>query len=350
MAELFTGLDSFNWSQEDVQKYFLEPLFVSNNSLEHFDVMTDISGVSIKLDRYSALKGITKNQTLTGFSADDTQSTNSNIVLTLSRLEVEHKQSAFSMFNHIKSQLLKQGINRNDISGTKIMEIVSALILGGIQRDFSSILWWGDTENGGGADASPATANAPYTLTNGIWKQMSEQVVAGTAGGGQVTVQPSTGSNQNALGSLEAMVAARSVDLAAQPNVIWCSHAFAEDYKAQLRNAGTHTQAYADLQGGFQSLSFDGIPMKVMPEWDVDIAANGGNMAEMDGGLAPNAAAEKKCAILTMPGNFTVATDFNANPVDMWYNRDEKENRFRMNYSFGCAIKEPTMWVSNTVD
>ena len=95
MAELFTGLDSFNWSQEDVQKYFLEPLFVSNNSLEHFDVMTDISGVSIKLDRYSALKGITKNQTLTGFSADDTQSTNSNITLTLSRLEVEHKQSAF---------------------------------------------------------------------------------------------------------------------------------------------------------------------------------------------------------------------------------------------------------------
>ena len=85
--------------------------------------------------------------------------------------------------------------------------------------------------------------------------------------------------------------------------------------------------------------------MKVMPEWDVDIAANGTNMAEMDGGLAPNAQAEKRCAILTMPGNFTVATDFNANPVDMWYNRDEKENRFRMNYSFGCAIKEPTMWV-----
>lgn len=345
MAELFTGLDSFNWSQEDVQKYFLEPLFVSNNSLEHFDVMTDISGVSIKLDRYSALKGITKNQTLTGFSADDTQSTNSNITLTLSRLEVEHKQSAFSMFNHIKSQLLKQGINRNDISGTKIMEIVSALILGGIQRDFSSILWWGDTENGGGADASPATANAPYTLTNGIWKQMSEQLVATTAAAGQVV----TG-NANSLLDLEAMVAARSVDLAAVPNVIWCSQAFAEDYKKQLRAANTHTQAYADLQNGIQNLSFDGIPMKVMPEWDVDIAANGGNMAEMDGGLAPNAAAEKRCAILTMPGNFTVATDFNANPVDMWYNRDEKENRFRMNYSFGCAIKEPTMWVAATQD
>ena len=75
------------------------------------------------------------------------------------------------------------------------MEIVSALILGGIQRDFSSILWWGDTENGGGADTSPATANAPYTLTNGIWKQMSEQLVATTADSSQVV----TNGNANAL-------------------------------------------------------------------------------------------------------------------------------------------------------
>lgn len=328
---------SLTWSQEDVQKYFLEPLFVSNNSLEHFDVMTDISGSSITLDRYSALKDITKAHSLATFSADGTQSANTPITLTLSRLEVEHKQAAFTMFNHIKSQLLKQGIARNDISGTKIMEIVSTLLMQGIQRDFSSLLWFGDNEDGG---------QTPYNLTNGIWKQMSEQLLAGDAAAGQATIEPTTG-NTNALGSLESMVAARSVDLAAMPNVIWCSNAFAESYKGALRAAGTHTQAYADLQNGFGNLSFDGIPMIVVPEWDVDVKNNATNLAAMDGLLAPDAAAETRCAVLTMPGNFTVATDFKSNPVDMWYNRDEKENRFRMNYSFGCAIKEPTMWVAN---
>ena len=334
MAEFIST--SLTWDQEDVQKYFLEPLFVSNNSLEHFDVLTDISGSSIKLDRYSALKNITKAHSLTSFSAATPQTSNTPITLGLTRLEVEHKQAAFTMFNHIKSQLLKQGIARNDISGTIIQEIVSKLLLDGINRDMSSILWWGDSDDGG---------STPYTLVDGIWKQMSEQIEATTAAATQVTAN-----GGNALTGLEAMVAARSVDLAAVPNVIWCSQAFAEDYKARLRAAGTHTQAYADLQNGFQNLSFDGIPIKVMPEWDVDIAANGAAMANMDGGNAPNAVGEKMCAILTMPGNFTVGTDFASNPVDMWYNRDEKENRFRMTYSFGTAIKEPTMWVTSVQD
>jgi hypothetical protein len=332
MAEMITGITS--WSQEDVQKYFLEPLFVSNNSLQYMDVMTDVSGESILLDRYSALKNVTKAHALSAFSTTgQPQSTNSKVTLTLKRLEVEHQSAAFTMFNHIKSQLLKQGIARNDISGTKIQEIVSTLLLQGIQRDFSSILWWGDEDDG---------AATPYNLKNGLWKIMSEQLQAGDAAAGQATVN-----GGNALTGLENMVAARSNDLAAQDNVIWCSRAFADDYRKQLRDVDTHVDAYAALKNGTQNLSFNGIPMIVVPEWDADIAQNGAAMANMDADIAPNLTTETKAAVLTMPGNFTIATDFKSNPVDMWYNRDEKMNRFRMTYSFGCNIKEPTMWVSN---
>jgi hypothetical protein len=106
MAEIIST--SLSWSQEDAMKYFLAPLFVSNNDLSHFDVITDISGSSIVLDKYSALKDITKAQTLACFAEDGTESTNSNVTLTLDRLEVEHKQSAFSLYNHIKSSLMKK--------------------------------------------------------------------------------------------------------------------------------------------------------------------------------------------------------------------------------------------------
>ena len=43
-----------------------------------------------------------------------------------------------------------------------------------------------------------------------------------------------------------------------------------------------------------------------------------------------------------------VGTDWDIQDVDMWYNRDCKENRFRMNYSFGVEIKEPSMCVMST--
>ena len=62
---------SLTWSQEDAAKYFLQPLFISNNDLSHFDVMTNISGSSILLDKYSALKDVTKAINDDCFEADD---------------------------------------------------------------------------------------------------------------------------------------------------------------------------------------------------------------------------------------------------------------------------------------
>jgi hypothetical protein len=154
-----------------------------------------------------------------------------------------------------------------------------------------------------------------------------------------------TQAHANSLLELEAMHALRSNELAASDQVIYCSRTFAESYKAQLRAAGTHTQAYADLQNGFSSLSFDGVEMVVLPSWDTDIATHGAALANMTNALAPDAVAEKRAAIWTAKNNITVGTDFTAQDVDMWYNKDCKENRFRMNYSLGVQVKEPTMCV-----
>lgn len=324
---------ALSWDQEDVQKYFLEPLFVSNNSLEWMDVMTDVSGESIKLDRYSALKDVTKAQSLAGFSYDDTESSNTNITLTLKRLEVEHRQAAFTMFNHIKSQLMKKGIARNNLDGTLIKQIVSELLMGGIGRDFSTILWWGDTANGSGTQG----------LANGIWKAID---VANLPAAQKETF------STDAITTLQAMLDARTNELATMDQVIFTTRAFAEMYAKELMAAGTHTAAYSALQNGIPNLNFQGIPIVTRPEWDVDIVNHATALNAMANGNAPNGAtqADKNCAILTARGNITVATDFKSNPVDMWYNRDEKENRFRMNYSFGCNIKEEALVVTMVND
>ena len=323
-------LTNLTWSQEDATKYFLQPLFYENDVLHGMDVLTDVSGASILLDRYTALKDITKGMINTSFAADGTQSTNSNVTLTLTRLEVEHAQQALAFFSHVKSQLLKKGISRADMTGTILMEIVSEILMQGIIRDFSTILWFGDAAGQGAGTQA---------LANGVFKQLSLAVVATT-----ISLAANRVVGTNALTNLEAMLALRNNELAASDNqVIYCSRAFADNYASQLRAAGTHVDAYRDLQNGISNLSFNGVRLHVIPSWDVDIATYHASLATMAGVLAPDAAADTQAAIWTMEGNITVGTDFETQGVDMWYNRDEKENRFRMLYSLGVAIKEPTM-------
>jgi hypothetical protein len=329
-------LSSLSWSQEDARKYFLAPLFYENDHLKGMDVISDVSGASILLDRYTSVKDITKSMSTTAsFLADGTQSTNSNVTLTLCRLEVEHAQKAIALLSHIKSQLLKKGINRADMTGTIFMEIVSEIVMQGIKRDFSTILWWGDTDNGG---------EGTNGLCNGVWKYLD-----GHVGAALPTSQVTTYATSY-IATLEDMLAKRSTELAtADGQMIYCSRSFAEAYAKELRaSAGSHTAAYADLQGGVQNLKFNGISLVVVNSWDVDIATHGAALAAMANGLAPAAVAETKCAIWTVANNITVGTDFVAQDVDMWYNRDEKENRFRMLYSMGVAVKEPGMVVTNT--
>ena len=329
---------SLTWSQEDAQKYFLAPLFYENNHLKGMDVISDVSGASILLDRYTSVKDITKSMSQVCFEADGTQSTNSNITLTLCRLEVEHAQKAVSLLSHIKSQLLKKGINRADMSGTIFMEIVSEIVMQGIMRDFSTILWWGDATNG--------ATDSTQLLCNGIWKYLDGHV-GNLLPSAQVKIF-----NTDIITTLEDMLAARSVELATSDNqLIYCSRSFAEGYAKELRASnGAHTAAYADLQNGVGALRFNGVRLEVVNSWDVDISAYGAALANMTNGLAPNAVGDTKCAIWTAENNITVGTDFVAQDVDMWYNRDCKENRFRMLYSMGVAVKEPGMVVTMTQD
>ena len=219
------------------------------------------------------------------------------------------------------------------MTGTIFQEIVSEVVMQGIKRDFSTILWWGDVNNGAGTQA----------LCNGVWKSLDLQV-----GVGGFSIANNRVVGTNALTNLESMLALRSNELAAMDNqLIYCSRAFADDYAFRLRAAGTHVAAYADLQDGISNLRFQGVRLVLIPSWDVDIATHGAALANMANAFAPDAVAETKCAIWTSENNITVGTDFQAQDVDMWYNKDEKENRFRMLYSMGVAVKEPLMCVAS---
>jgi hypothetical protein len=311
-----------SWNQEDAAKYFLQPLFVMNEDMKYFDVMTDISGAAIKLDKYSAMKNVTNALNAGEFVDNNDQSTNSQVTLTLTRLEIEVAQQAHSLWNHIKSQMMKRGIARNDLSGTLLMEIISELLMGGIMRDFSTILWWGQTTSGVGTQ----------DLADGIWEACNS-----IPAGQRVTY---TGT---VLDDLNSLMTARTPELAASEQVMFVSRSFAEKYRAELTAIGVQG-AYVDLQNGLSNLSFNGIPMIVKPDFDVNIADYGASLSSN----GPSATTKVECAMLLAKGALAVGTDWEIQDVDMWYNKDFKQNRFRMNYSFGCALKDDSMCATIT--
>tara|TARA_R110000851_G_scaffold44178_3_gene108771 strand:+ start:6858 stop:7823 length:966 start_codon:yes stop_codon:yes gene_type:complete len=308
---------SLSWNQEDAAKYFLQPLFISNNDLDFFDVMTNISGANIVLDKYSAMKDVTNALNTGSFSADAEQSANTNITLSLTRLEVEHAQQAHALFNHIKSTLMRQGIERNNLDGTLLMQMISELLMGGIKRDFSTILWFGDATLGAGTQR----------LANGIW-----DAADGIDAAQQVAY---TGT---VLTDLAALMTARTNELAGSDQVMFVSRSFADKYRSELQ-ATVVGAAYSDLQNGIENLSYNGIPMRVMMDFDVNIAAYGATLPAN----GPTGTTKTECAFLVARDAIAVGTDWDVQNVDMWYDVNSKENRFRMNYSFGCALKDNSL-------
>ena len=312
MANIITT--ALTWSQEDAARYFLQPLFISNNDLDWFDVMTNISGSSILLDKYSAMKGLTSAASAACFTADAEQSTNSNVTLTLDRLEVNHAQQAYALFNTIKSQLMRTGVERNNLDGTLLMQIISELLMGGIKRDFSTILWWGAKVGGAGVQG----------ISNGIW-----EAADGIPAGQQVAYSGTV------LNDLASLMAARTNELAGSEQRMYVSRAFADKYREELIAKGVNN-AYMDLQNGIENLSYNGIPMHVKSDFDVNIEEFGASLP----GNGPTGVTKTQCAFLVARDAIAIGTDWEIQDVEMWYDQNCKENRFRMSYSFGCALKD----------
>ena len=64
MANLITHWLSY--SKEDAQRYFLQPLFVGNEALSYFEIMTGVKSSQL-LDKFSTLSKITKAES-SGFA------------------------------------------------------------------------------------------------------------------------------------------------------------------------------------------------------------------------------------------------------------------------------------------
>lgn len=326
MANLITS--SLTYSKEDAQKYFLQPLFVQNSAMDYFEIMTNVKS-SQKLDKFSTLDKITKAENA-GFNGA-TGVTYTQRTIAVSRMEAEVEQAGGAFFNTIKGEMLKLGLNKDDVTGTILQQIVADVMLRGCMRDLERQIWFGNV----------ARADANYASYDGILTQL-----AGLPAGQRLAIA------SGALGANVAKAEFQSM-IDAMPNegmenradlVFFATRSMCDNYRTSL-SAGGQELAYQSSVNGTPSLAYQGIPIVEMGQWDTHIAGDGAVIAPSLQNSANDFDAH--LAVLTVKNNIVIATDYNSvGGADVWYNKDLKVNRFRLEYVIGTNFKNAELTVT----
>tara|TARA_R100001015_G_C4628308_1_gene188413 strand:+ start:1739 stop:2749 length:1011 start_codon:yes stop_codon:yes gene_type:complete len=333
MANTVASLPTVN--KYDVSKFILEPLFMGQDYMSYMDIMPNVSG-TVVIDKFKQLGGITNAFSSSAFTAE-TGEIGDTVTITPVRREAEIAFAGNSLYNKIKGQLMRGGHEFDNVDGTIVKNILLDLIGQGVKADFNKHLWLSD-----------ASASDAFGDFDGLF-DAAFAVTANRHNRGTLATEQTTDA---------ALVAGRGLDilkglyeiaspelLEAGNHVYFVSGDIADDYMAtNLENSSFAAAGYGAMVNGVPNLTYRGIPIIVRRDWDVAIAAN---VANINGA---STAVETHRAMLTTKDAFVVATDFNENSVEQWYSNDNKEYRFRVSYSIGCALKDAKLATYYTPD
>ena len=333
MANTVASLPTVN--KYDVSKFILEPLFMGQDYMSYMDIMPNVSG-TVVIDKFKQLGGITNAFSSSAFTAE-TGEIGDTVTITPVRREAEIAFAGNSLYNKIKGQLMRGGHEFDNVDGTIVKNILLDLIGQGVKADFNKHLWLSD-----------ASASDAFGDFDGLFDS-AFAVTANRHNRGTLATEQTTDA---------ALVAGRGLDilkglyeiaspelLEAGNHVYFVSGDIADDYMAtNLESSSFAAAGYGAMVNGVPNLTYRGIPIIVRRDWDVAIAAN---VANINGA---STAVETHRAMLTTKDAFVVATAFNENSVEQWYSNDNKEYRFRVSYSIGCALKDAKLATYYTPD
>ena len=188
MANLLTH--SLTFSKESVREYFIKPLFSDSDVREIVSVRTDIKS-SEKIDFVGNLEYITKAYAQGTAFTPSTGVTVTQKTLTVYGLKAEVQQNGKAFLNWVKQELLRQGVDENDISGTLFEQIVMSLFMKGIKNDLVRQMFFGDQiaetmTNTGGLYSPSGVADTRYNVYQGFWPRIIDAYDGATISSAQL--------------------------------------------------------------------------------------------------------------------------------------------------------------------
>tara|TARA_R110002074_G_scaffold393901_1_gene580896 strand:+ start:71 stop:1087 length:1017 start_codon:yes stop_codon:yes gene_type:complete len=332
MATMLSTNSGADFVNADAKQYFVSPLFLGEDVLAGMDVMTDIKG-NTYLDHFSAGSYLTTADAGASFSGSEA-SIYSNPQISPNRVEVEIAMSGNNYYNKVKGQVLRSGTDKDNVDGTVLKQIGADILMQGIKADFNRQIFFGDTDS-----TLAASIGADFSVYDGAFKACAGIPDA------QVTVATYATGTDSAMAALAAVYASATAELKELPKKFYVSGKIADDYTNELTSIGV-APAYEDMQNGIPKLSYLGIPLVVRRDWDVVLATKYANVQMIQAAATTDAvgtAALGARIMLLANDALVVGTDFNTANVESWYNRDEKELRFRFGYTCGTVLLDSKM-------
>lgn len=203
-------------------------------------------------------------------------------------------------------------------------------------------IWFGDTAVANYNDSPAGTltngvSETLYNVINGFWKQL---FTIGTASSDRYT---EISENSEASYSAQALAAgkAQTIFESLRDNAddrlydddsafILCTKSMAQNYAKSLRGVATES-SYKRIEGGYQALEFDGVPVIPIPFWDrqINAAFNNGTVR-----YRPHRAVYINKENL----NISLDKEDSFGSYDEWYSKDNGEYRARALWKMDAKI------------
>jgi len=227
-------------------------------------------------------------------------------------------------YNYLAQEMLKNGIQEFDPSGTPVASIITQLIQDAIRRDVFRRVSFGDQ----------ASSSADWNTIDGLWTRLID-----SSGASNYCVRRASGTSLGTadLSAGEAIAALESVFIQSNnllkqiPNSqkkFFVTGSIFDNYYNSLVGTGAVTEAaFSNQQNGVSGLRFKGIDVVPVRYWDT----------LLDDSTNPLAATSKHLILYTTKQNHILGVENGAdlNKVEGFFDRKDRKYYFEGNMKFG---------------
>jgi len=268
MADQLTTNFTHQWAGVEItENLFFEPQLEGKDLYREFQFIPDVQGkTNIYLPR--KLQKVLRKDTGCGVTAAGTTTINDKTLEPCKiRLDLEQCEDEFD--NTVFEKFRRSGVDRNDLTGTLIEEIMLEQTTRAIREDNQKLLWFGDD----------ADADDFYGICDGFWRffiDASSNLGVSIDMSNNANIEDSNGDlvEDGALVVLRQLWKEQPAVLRNIPKAekrFYVTATIWDNYLETLEQLGTDA-GLTTLQDGNIMLSFRGVRLVEMSEWDDALA------------------------------------------------------------------------------
>ena len=269
MADVIAANMSHSYAGEElINELFYQPQ-ENVPALSEMYRFIPVRGDKVNVYLPQTLTKILRKYSTCGFTAAGGTTTIVDKTLSVEKIKANLEECVDAWDDTIFAELMKSGVNRDDLSGTVIDNIIRTQYLKAASSDIHRIAWF--------ADANDADSD---------WNQFDGWITnfvdnSATIGTSRFIDLDATSfenldalASDGALGIMRQIWAAQTATLRAVPNMdkkFYVTNTFIDNYATTLENQG-NIEGQRYIQDGVAKYMFRGVELVAVPEWDTNLA------------------------------------------------------------------------------